>query len=79
LGRRYVGTHAEQIQAHARRTGRDEGAQSMAAVMSGLGLDRVAKERPASMVEIAATPAAPKKKVGRRRDADKGDQTIPLL
>jgi hypothetical protein len=77
--RRYVGTHAEELQAHARRTGRDEGAQNMAAVMSGLGLDRLAKARPASMVEIVATPVAPKKKVGRRRDADKGDQTIPLL
>jgi hypothetical protein len=76
--RRYVGLHAEDLQAKARRTGSDEGAQSMAAVMSGLGLDRVAKERPASMVEIAATQPV-KKKVGRRRDADKGDQTIPLL
>jgi hypothetical protein len=76
--RRYVGAHAEDLQALARRTGSDEGAQSMAAVMSGLGLDRVVQERPASMVEIAATRAA-KKKVGRRRDADKGDQTIPLL
>jgi hypothetical protein len=77
--RRYVGTHAEELQAHARRTGRDEGAQNMAAVMSGLGLDRIAKARPASMVEIVATPVTPKKKVGRRRDADKGDQTMPLL
>lgn len=76
--RRYVDAHAEDLQAKARRTGSDEGAQTMAAVMSGLGLDRVAKARPASMVEIAAAPVA-KKKVGRRRDADKGDQTIPLL
>jgi len=77
--RRYVGTHAEELKALAVRTGGDEGTQNMAAVMSGLGLDRIGQQRPASMVEIVATPVAPKKKVGRRRDADKGDQTIPLL
>jgi len=35
--RRYVGAHAEDLQALARRTGADEGAQSMAAILSGLG------------------------------------------
>lgn len=49
---RYVGAHAEEIQAHARRTGADEGAQTMAGALAVFGIGR---EKPAagpSMVEI---------------------------
>jgi hypothetical protein len=52
---RYVGTNAEEIQAHARRSGADEGAQSFGAVLAGLGL---AKNGPAnrgpSLTELLA-------------------------
>lgn len=48
---RYVGAHAEEIQAHARRTGADEGAQSMAAALAAFGLGAAAP-RAASMVEL---------------------------
>lgn len=51
---RYVGANAEEIQAHARRTGADEAAQSMAAALSALGLSRSAAAQGPSMVELLA-------------------------
>jgi len=76
--RRYVDANAERIQALARCTGTEEGAQAMGAVLAGLGLDRLGKTRAASMTELVAD-RAPKKKAGRPRTANKGDQTLPLL
>ena len=80
--RRYVGAHAEDIQALARRTGSDEGAQSMSSVLAGLGLDRLTKPKPVSMTELVTDHAAetaalkaarkPKKQTG-------SDETMPLL
>ena len=75
--RRYVGAHAEDIQALARRTGGDEAAQSMAAVMAGLGLDRLAKPKAESMVEIVSN-HVPKAKLGRPKKVI-GGETMPLL
>lgn len=77
--RRYVGAHAEDLQALARRTGRDEGAQSMAAVMAGLGLDRRATPKAESMVEIVTNHVPVTKPVGRPKKANAGDQTMSLL
>lgn len=48
---RYVGANAEEIQAHARRTGADEGTQSMAGALAALGLGK-AVERSPSLTEI---------------------------
>lgn len=48
---RYVGAHAEEIQAHARRTGADEAAQSMAGALAALGIGKGTASRP-SMTEI---------------------------
>ena len=78
--RRYVGAHAEDIQALARRSGRDEAITSMAAALAGLGIGRVAAPRAASMVEIVAAhqPATPVKR-GRPKKPACTDQTMPLL
>lgn len=48
---RYVGAHAEEIQAHARRTGAEEGAQTMAGALAALGLTRAAARGP-SITEL---------------------------
>jgi len=77
--RRYVGANAENIQAMARRTGSDEAAQSMASVLAGLGLDRLAKPREASIVEIVAGHTPPTKRPGRPRKTPLPDETLPLL
>lgn len=50
---RYVGAHAEEIQAHARRTGADESAQTMAGALASLGLGKAAK-RSQSLTEAIA-------------------------
>lgn len=50
---RYVGANAEEIQAHARRSGAEEGAQSMAAVLAGLGIS-TARLRGPSLTELLA-------------------------
>jgi hypothetical protein len=50
---RYVGAHAEEIQAHARRTGADEGAATMAGALAALGIGKAA-ERSQSLTEIIA-------------------------
>jgi hypothetical protein len=78
--RRYVGAHAEDLQALARRTGRDEATQSMASALAAFGLGGAAKPREASIVEIVSAhqPAAPVKR-GRPKSADQGDKTLPLL
>lgn len=80
--RRYVGVHAEELGALARRTGADEGTQSMGALMSGLGLDRLTQDRPVSMPEIITAHVAGKvataAKRGRPRKI-KTDETLPLL
>lgn len=44
---RYVGSHAEEIQAHARRTGADESGLMIGAILSGLNI-----LRPVSMTEL---------------------------
>ncbi|QYM80247.1 hypothetical protein K0B96_06435 [Horticoccus luteus] len=51
---RYVGAHAEEIQAHARRTGADDGAQSFGAVLAGLGITAEARQRRPSLTELLA-------------------------
>lgn len=51
--RRYVGAHAETIQAQARRTGADEGAQTMAGALAALGIG-TAKPRAKSLTEVIA-------------------------
>jgi hypothetical protein len=50
---RYVGANAEEIQAHARRTGAEEGAQTMAGALAAFGLGGTAKKA-ASLTEIVA-------------------------
>lgn len=55
---RYVGANAEEIQAHARRTASDEGAQSFGAVLAGLGIGSAGADRGPSMTELLATRAA---------------------
>lgn len=50
---RYVGANAEEIQAHARRTGTDEAATSMASAMAALGLVKAAAKA-SSMTELLA-------------------------
>lgn len=49
---RYVGAHAEEIQAQARRSGADAGATSFAAALAGLGIGRPAAKSGPSLVEI---------------------------
>lgn len=80
--RRYVGTHAEDLQALARRSGRDEAITSMADALSVLGLGRAATPRAPSMVEIVAEhqPVTPAKRGrGRPKKAACNDETMPLL
>jgi hypothetical protein len=80
--RRYVGAHAEDIQAHARRSGRDEATTSMSDALAGLGIGRAATPRAPSMVEIVAAhqPATPVKRArGRPKNPPCTDQTMPLL
>lgn len=77
--RRYVGQNAERIQALARRTGADLADQSMGAIIASLGVNQIAKPAPISMTELVAEKTPPKKKPGRPRVADVGDQTMPLL
>lgn len=78
--RRYVGAHAEDLQALARRSGRDEATQSMASALSAFGLGGAAKPREASIVEIvtAHQPAKPAKR-GRPVKNQRNDETLPLL
>jgi len=81
--RRYVGAHAEGIQALARRSGRDEATTSMAAALSAFGLGGAARPRETSMVEIVAahqpaTAAKPAKR-GPPKKAPCTDDTMPLL
>jgi len=80
--RRYVEANADRIQAVARSTRADEATQTMADVMAGLGLDRIARPAPVSMTELvndhAAVIVATKAKRGRPRKTTT-DQTLPLL
>ncbi|MBC8011355.1 MAG: hypothetical protein H7067_14815 [Burkholderiales bacterium] len=80
--RRYVGTHAEELHAKALRTGSHEGTQSLGALMSGLGLDRIGKDRPVSMPEIVTAHVAGKVAAAAKRGRPKKiktDETLPLL
>ena len=63
--KRYVGANAEEIQAHARRTGADESAQSMAGALAALGIGKALTRGP-SMTEIIADRDAAK----RQAEAD---------
>lgn len=56
---RYVGAHAEQIQALARRSGGDEGARTFSDALAGLGFGGAGagRERGASMTELIVTRA----------------------
>jgi hypothetical protein len=56
--RRYVGGNAEEIQLHARRTGADEAAQSMNAIMAALNLGNAVKPKPESLTELITRRAA---------------------
>jgi len=78
--RRYVDNHAEDLQALARRSGRDEATTTLADALAGLGIGRTAAPRAPSMVEIVSAhqPAKPAKR-GRPRVADQGDQTMTML
>ncbi len=49
---RYVGAHAEEIQAHARRTGRDEGAHTMAGALAAFGLVKAKPAMAPTLTEI---------------------------
>jgi hypothetical protein len=60
--RRYVGAHAEAIQAQARRTGADEGAQTMAGALAALGIG-TAKPRAKSLTEVIAEREAEARRV----------------
>jgi hypothetical protein len=67
---RYVGANAEEIQAHARRTGADEGAQTMAGALAALGIGKAASRGP-SMVEIITDrDAEARREKQARADAD---------
>jgi hypothetical protein len=78
--RRYVDAHAEDLQALARRSGRDEATQSMASALSAFGLGGAANPRETSIVEIvSAHKPATQVKRGRPRKAACTDQTMPLL
>ena len=75
--RRYVGANAEEIQAHARRTGADDGTQTMAGALAALGIGKAAQRAP-SMTEILADHDAE----ARRDQAEKKDAAkaqLPLL
>lgn len=50
---RYVGANAEEIQQHARRTGAEEGAQTMAGALAAFGLAGAQKTGP-SLTELVA-------------------------
>ena len=63
--RRYVGANAEEIQLHARRTGADEGAQSMSALMTALNLGAV-KPKAESLTELITRRAGETTKPLRR-------------
>lgn len=52
--RTYVGAHAEEIQAHARRTAADVGTTSFADALAGLGIGKGSAPRGPSMTEIVA-------------------------
>lgn len=54
---RYVDANAEKIQALARRTGSDEGAQAFGAVLAGLGFGPGGQAREASLTELLASRA----------------------
>lgn len=74
---RYVGANAEEIQREAKRTGADEGAQSIGAILGGLSILQAA-----SMTELLATRAGEvaqaraetlREKQARLRAAEKAD------
>ncbi len=65
---RYVGANAEEIQGHARRTGADEGAQSMAGALAALGIGKTHDREP-SMTEILATRDAQVRREKQVKDA----------
>lgn len=75
--RTYVGSHAEEIQAHARRTGSDEGSLSMASALSALGIGRAIAKAP-SMTEIVAEPKA-KALAERRRKQQEDKAQLKLI
>lgn len=56
--RRYVGANAEEIQRQAKRTGSDEGAQTIGGVMASLGIGAALRRRGPSLVEIVAARGA---------------------
>ncbi|AHF94186.1 hypothetical protein OPIT5_08135 [Opitutaceae bacterium TAV5] len=64
----YVGQHAEEIQAHARRTGADEAAQSVGMILAGLVGDRL-KPRPPSLTELIVARAGEVKEARTLREA----------
>lgn len=67
---RYVGANAEEIQAHARRTGADEAAQSMAGALAALGLGRAAAKGPSLTEIIADRDAAARVKEAEKKAAE---------
>ncbi len=88
---KYVGAHAEEIQAHARTTGADVGAQSFAAVVGALGLGsnrKRASDLP-SLTELlaqradevgAAKAESLREAAARRRREEKSqDRNLPLF
>jgi hypothetical protein len=68
---RYVGAHAEEIQAHARRTGADEGAQTMAGALAALGIGKAAQRGPSMTEIIADRDAATRAEKAAQAEADR--------
>lgn len=80
---RYVGQHAEEIQAHALRSGADEGAQAIGAVLSSLSalrppsLTELLAERDAEVRQAKSLRAAQADR--RRADKQAAENTTPSL
>lgn len=80
---RYVGSHAEEIQAHARRTGRDEAGQSIGAILGGLSVIREASltelltQRAGEIVEAKQTTLRERQQRLRAKSAP--DDQLSLL
>ena len=73
---RYVGAHAEEIQAHARRTGADEGAQSMAAALAAFDIGKAKASQPSMTEIIVDRDAVVRRKKTAKVEADRAQ--LPL-
>lgn len=83
---RYVEANADAIQREAKRTGAEEGTQTMAGALAALGIDKLAgraAKGPSLTEVLAEAPVAAKKGRGRPRNAARGPgegaAQLPLL